>query len=119
MPINHLETNANRLYLLITSFRSVNQVGNSFQNGGLVSVMRRTGAMGNLSEEDSLMSVTNPTQDATDDRDSPPEFDLKYRFDDADNPAEVTVFPAKDCADVTTEWITIAESDALTIEDIR
>jgi hypothetical protein len=65
------------------------------------------------------MSVTDPTTDSHADRDDPPEFDLDYRFDDREDPREVTVFPACEDADVTTEWITVDRGDALPIRKIR
>jgi len=65
------------------------------------------------------MSVTDPTTDSPANRDDPPEFDLDYRFDDREDPGEVTVFPARDDADITTEWITADASDALPIREIR
>jgi hypothetical protein len=65
------------------------------------------------------MSVTDPTRDTPRDRDEPPEFDLDYRFDDHEDPRELTVFPARDGIDVTTEWITVDAGDARSVEEIR
>jgi len=65
------------------------------------------------------MSATDPTTDPPANREDPPEFDLDYRFDDRENPDEMTVFPTRDDADITTQWITIDAMDALPVEEIR
>ena len=65
------------------------------------------------------MSTTNPTKDSPVDKDDPPEFDLDYRFDDREDPGEVTVFPGDEDGDVTTEWITVDAGDAVPVREIR
>lgn len=47
-----------------------------------------------------------------------PSFDLDYRFDDEDDPVEVTVFPS-DAGDRTTEWLTVDATHAVPLEDVR
>jgi hypothetical protein len=49
------------------------------------------------------MSTTDPATDPSVDRTDLPRFDLEYRFDDEENPEEVTVFPVRADADITTE----------------
>jgi hypothetical protein len=65
------------------------------------------------------MSTIDSKTDSPTDRDDPPTFDLDYRFDDREDPDEVTVFPAREDADVTTEWITVDTTDALPVREIR
>jgi len=65
------------------------------------------------------MSVTDPSPEPPADHDEPPEFDLDYRFDDREDPRELTVFPSAPGGDVTTEWITVATGDARAVEEIR
>jgi hypothetical protein len=65
------------------------------------------------------MSATDPTAGSSTDRDDPPTFDLDYRFDDRDDPDEVTLFPALEDADITTEWITVDTTDALPVRETR
>jgi hypothetical protein len=69
--------------------------------------------------ERSRMGATDPTTDPPATRDDPPEFDLDYRFDDPEDPGEVTVFPAREDADITTEWITVATGDAVSLREIK
>ncbi|WP_101294464.1 DUF7511 domain-containing protein [Halegenticoccus soli] len=47
-----------------------------------------------------------------------PRFRLEYLFDDERRPTEVTVFPAES-GDLATNWITIDESHAVPLEDVR
>jgi hypothetical protein len=65
------------------------------------------------------MSTTDPATDPSADRDDLPRFDLEYRFDDREDPEEVTVFPLRADADITTEWITVDATDALPVREIR
>ena len=64
------------------------------------------------------MSVADPRVEAGEARSSFPTFELEYLFDDADDPAEVTVF-SPDGEDVTTHWITIDIDAAVPIEAVR
>lgn len=112
--------NANGLYLLITSFevkRATERSTDRCPTGWVVHPRRRCPSVRHWTGAN--MSVTNPTPDSPEDADAPPEFELEYRYDDAEDPTEVTVFPGSASDDVTTKWITIAESDALRIEDVR
>lgn len=66
------------------------------------------------------MSVTDHQQpDAAIDLDELPAFDLSYLFDDADNPTEVTVFPAANTHDISTNWITVDRGTAVPLEQVR
>lgn len=65
------------------------------------------------------MSTTDPATDSSAERDDLPRFDLEYRFDDRESPEEVTVFPPRADADITTEWITVDAADALPVREIR
>jgi hypothetical protein len=65
------------------------------------------------------MSTTDPATDSPADRHDPPTFNLEYRFDDPENPEEVTVFPLCADADITTEWITVGTTDALPVREMR
>jgi hypothetical protein len=46
-----------------------------------------------------------------------PEFGLSCRYDDEDDPTEVTVFPG--AAASTTEWLTADVESAVDLEDVR
>lgn len=48
-----------------------------------------------------------------------PEFNLDYLFDDSDDPTEVTVFPADERRDLSTNWITIDVESAVPLDRIR
>lgn len=66
------------------------------------------------------MSVTDHQQsDAPIELEELPGFDLSYLFDDADNPTEVTVFPASNTHDISTNWITVDLGTAVPLEQIR
>ena len=65
------------------------------------------------------MSTTNPAADPPADRHEPPAFDLEYRFDNPADPEELTVFPSRGDADVTTEWVTVDTADAVPVREIR
>lgn len=64
---------------------------------------------------------------ATDHREPPvtpglaelPEFDLAFLYDDEDDPAEVTVFPARFGEDLATNWITIDFPHAVPLDRVR
>lgn len=64
---------------------------------------------------------------ATDHRERPhrsplarlPEFDLAYLYDDDDDPAEVTVFPARFGDDLATNWITMDVGHAIPLDRVR
>lgn len=51
--------------------------------------------------------------------DTLPTFDLTFRYDDATNPAELTVFPAAETDGQTTAWLTIDVEHAVPLETIR
>lgn len=48
-----------------------------------------------------------------------PTFELTYRYDDVDDPSEITVFPAGETRGQTTTWLTIKREDAVSVEDVR
>ena len=48
-----------------------------------------------------------------------PRFDLSYLFDSKDDPTEVTVFPASDDFDISTNWITVNVEGAVPLDEIR
>jgi hypothetical protein len=48
-----------------------------------------------------------------------PRFDLSYLFDDTEDPAEVTVFPASHDVDISTNWITVSVDGAVPLDEIR
>lgn len=48
-----------------------------------------------------------------------PRFDLSYLFDTEDDPTEVTVFPATDDFDISTNWITVDVDGAIPLDEIR
>ncbi len=49
----------------------------------------------------------------------PPEFDLSYLYDSKDQPSEVTVFPASNEFDISTNWITVPVDWAIPLEETR
>jgi hypothetical protein len=65
------------------------------------------------------MNATDSSTESPADREEPPEFELDYRFDDREDPRELTVFPSGPDGDITTEWITVAAGDARPVEEIR
>lgn len=65
------------------------------------------------------MSATSNEPDETHRLDDPPEFDLHCRFDDPENPTEVTVFPSDMGKPMTERWLSIEKGYALPIEEIR
>ena len=48
-----------------------------------------------------------------------PSFELSYLFDDDDEPTEVTVFPASNEFDISTNWITAAAESAVPLDRVR
>jgi hypothetical protein len=48
-----------------------------------------------------------------------PRFELSYLFDDERAPSEVTVFPASDDFDISTNWITVGVDGAVPLDDVR
>lgn len=48
-----------------------------------------------------------------------PTFDLTYRYDDSDDPSEITVFPAGETRGQTTTWLTVRREDAVSLEEVR
>lgn len=48
-----------------------------------------------------------------------PEYGLTCRYDDEDDPEEVTVFEGRDVGDTTTEWLTVSVDVAVPLEDVR
>lgn len=66
------------------------------------------------------MSVTDQQRpEAALDLDELPGFDLSYLFDNADDPTEVTVFPASNDQDISTNWITVDLGTAVPLEQVR
>lgn len=66
------------------------------------------------------MSVTDHQRaDASVDLEELPAFGLSYLFDNADEPSEVTVFPASNSHDISTNWITVDLGTAVPLEQIR
>lgn len=64
------------------------------------------------------MSATSPPPSAPREVDEPPDFELSHRFDDPDDPSEVTVFSDSDEGS-TTRWLSIGTGYALPLEEIR
>lgn len=62
---------------------------------------------------------SEPPSSVDDSRDSLPTFDLTFRYDDVENPAELTVFPAAEQEDGTTTWLTIDLEHAVSLETVR
>ncbi|MFB6192562.1 MAG: hypothetical protein ABEI11_04485 [Haloarculaceae archaeon] len=52
------------------------------------------------------------------DLEASPEFALECLYDDAQNPSELTIFPP-DEARAVTEWITVDQSVAVSLEEVR
>lgn len=48
-----------------------------------------------------------------------PTFDLSFRYDDDENPSEITVFPDGAASGQTTSWLSVAIEDAIPVEEIR
>lgn len=48
-----------------------------------------------------------------------PEFGLTCRYDDEDDPTELTVFEGYDLGATTTEWLTVSVDDAVSLENVR
>lgn len=48
-----------------------------------------------------------------------PRFELSYLFDNEEEPTEVTVFPASDDFDISTNWITVAVEAAVPLDQVR
>lgn len=65
------------------------------------------------------MSAPSPAADSSAELADPPEFGLRYRFDDPTNPTEVTVYPDGCDGDPTTQWLTIDKGHSLPLEEIR
>lgn len=66
------------------------------------------------------MSVTDHQEpDTLVELDELPAFDLSYLFDNADEPSEVTVFPASNTHDISTNWITVDLGTAVPLEQVR
>jgi len=64
------------------------------------------------------MSTIRPTSDPKRAVDKPPEFDLSHRFDDPEDPTEMTVFP-ESMGESTTQWLSIETGYVLPVEEIR
>lgn len=47
-----------------------------------------------------------------------PEYGLSCRYDDEDDPDEVTVFEGRAVGDTTTEWLTASVDDTVPLEDV-
>ncbi|MFB6296697.1 MAG: hypothetical protein ABEH66_07675 [Halobacteriales archaeon] len=65
------------------------------------------------------MSATTAESDPTRGLDDPPEYDLHCRFDDPEDPSEVTVFPGNQEESLTEQWISIEKGYALPVEEVR
>lgn len=65
------------------------------------------------------MSATDSRPRPPDDLAHLPEFDLAYLFDDEDDPAEVTVFPARFGDDLATNWITMDYRHVVPLDRVR
>lgn len=46
-----------------------------------------------------------------------PDYGLTCLYDDADDPAEITVFPGEEMS--TTQWLTADVDSAVSLEDVR
>jgi hypothetical protein len=64
------------------------------------------------------MSAASPGQDAPREIDEPPDFELSHRFDDPNDPSEITVFPDAEEGS-TSQWLSIDTGYALPLEEIR
>ncbi|MFB6229261.1 MAG: hypothetical protein ABEH88_12055 [Halobacteriales archaeon] len=64
------------------------------------------------------MSTAGPTRNTPREIDEPPDFKLSHRFDDPDDPSEITVFPDVEEGS-TTQWLSIETGYALPLEEIR
>lgn len=64
-----------------------------------------------------LSSGSSPTVHGP--RDALPSFDLTFRYDDATDPAELTVFPAGETDERTTAWLTVDVEHAVPLETVR
>lgn len=54
-----------------------------------------------------------------DDLDAHPDFELNYLVDDSDDPTEVTVFPGGNDGHLSTRWISIDVTHAVSLEEVR
>lgn len=45
--------------------------------------------------------------------------ELGWRYDDADAPREITVYPADGSTEVLTQWLTVDIDTAVELEDMR
>lgn len=48
-----------------------------------------------------------------------PEFGLSWRYDDEDDPAEVTVFEGGEIGRTTTEWLTADVDAVVSIDEVQ
>lgn len=48
-----------------------------------------------------------------------PEFGLSWRYDDDEDPKEVTLFEGTEVGATTTEWLTVDVDAAVSLEDVR
>lgn len=63
------------------------------------------------------MSTTEVPESETADRlEELPEFDLRYLFDDGEDPSQVTVFSPED---LQTTWMTVDSDAAVPLEEVR
>ena len=51
--------------------------------------------------------------------DALPEFELASRYDDEDEPTEVTIFPAGLGEDLATTWLTVDVEHAVPLDQVR
>ena len=65
-----------------------------------------------------MSAVEEPTESSVALEDDP-EFELSYLYDRKDQPSEVTVFPASNEFDISTNWITVPVDWAIPIEETR
>jgi hypothetical protein len=55
--------------------------------------------------------------DVVTERDGLPTFELDYRYDDPENPAEVTLYEAA-AEERTTTWVTASVEDAISVDSV-
>ena len=58
-----------------------------------------------------------PSGEARPRRDELPRFDLEFRFDDPDDPREVTLY-VDDSAHRTTSWITVSAEHCVPLDEV-
>lgn len=63
-----------------------------------------------------MSATTTPPSDT--DLNETPEFELDCRYDDLENPSELTIFPS-DRQQSVTEWVTADRSATVSLHELR